>query len=271
MKTAYIRLVQHSLIAEGFRPGPVDGILGDKTGAAVDKALKKRTASLPGDWLDWPQKRKVIAYLQLLCKERDIKVGPIDGFFGPQTDYAAGVLIHLAEYGVVPRPWRDEVPLDVNPNSWPAREEAELLAYYGKAGSNQVMVEVPYPLRIAWETRHVVTSFSCHQKVHDSVKRVLQRTLDHYGLDCLRELGLDLWGGCLNVRQERGSTQWSTHSWGIAIDFDPDHNQLMWGRDRAVFAKPEYDAWWKLWEEEGWVSLGRNKNYDWMHVQAAKL
>lgn len=28
---------------------------------------------------------------------------------------------------------------------------------------------------------------------------------------------------------------------------------------------------WKCWEEEGWVSLGRQRNYDRMHVQAAKL
>jgi hypothetical protein len=28
-----------------------------------------------------------------------------------------------------------------------------------------------------------------------------------------------------------------------------------------AFAQPEYDAWWRFWEEEGWVSLGRTKNY----------
>lgn len=61
------------------------------------------------------------------------------------------------------------------------------------------------------------------------------------------------------------------HSWGIAIDYDPDRNQLQWGRDRAVFAGPDYDAWWQFWEEEGWTSLGRTRNFDWMHVQAAKL
>ncbi len=61
------------------------------------------------------------------------------------------------------------------------------------------------------------------------------------------------------------------HSWGIAVDYDPERNLVKWGRDRATFAKSEYDTWWKLWEEEGWVSLGRTRNFDWMHVQAAKL
>ncbi|MCH7410937.1 hypothetical protein MM239_16125 [Belliella sp. DSM 111904] len=61
------------------------------------------------------------------------------------------------------------------------------------------------------------------------------------------------------------------HSWGIAIDFDPSNNQLKWGRDMATFAGPEYHAWWDIWESEGWVSLGRLRNFDWMHVQAASL
>lgn len=51
----------------------------------------------------------------------------------------------------------------------------------------------------------------------------------------------------------------------------PDRNQLKMGRDRAVFARPDYDVWWRCWEEEGWTSLGRTRNYDWMHVQAARL
>ena len=42
-------------------------------------------------------------------------------------------------------------------------------------------------------------------------------------------------------------------------------------RDKATFAKPEYERWWQCWEEEGWLSLGRTRNFDWMHVQAAKL
>jgi hypothetical protein len=61
------------------------------------------------------------------------------------------------------------------------------------------------------------------------------------------------------------------HSWGIAIDFDPMRNQLKWGRDKARLAKPDAKKFWQAWERQGWVSLGRRKNYDWMHVQAAEL
>jgi hypothetical protein len=55
------------------------------------------------------------------------------------------------------------------------------------------------------------------------------------------------------------------------LDFDPSRNKLKWGRDKANLARPEYDAWWEAWETEGWLSLGRERNFDWMHIQAVKL
>jgi hypothetical protein len=61
------------------------------------------------------------------------------------------------------------------------------------------------------------------------------------------------------------------HSWGIAIDYDPNRNKLRWGAEKAVFAREEYKPWWEFWEEEGWISLGRSRNFDWMHVQAARI
>ena len=100
--------------------------------------------------------------------------------------------------------------------------------------------------------------------------QVLTRVLQHYGYERIKELRLDRWGGCYNERKKRGGTEWSTHAWGIAMDYDPERNRLTWGRDRAAFARPEYDRWWGFWEEEGWVSLGRVANFDWMHVQAAR-
>jgi hypothetical protein len=58
---------------------------------------------------------------------------------------------------------------------------------------------LPYPHRLSWKTSKVINSFSCHEQVHDSLQRVLNRVLDSYGLDEIRRLRLDLWGGCLNV------------------------------------------------------------------------
>ncbi len=92
----------------------------------------------------------------------------------------------------------------------------------------------------------------------------------HYGEAEIARLRLDVYGGCYNPRKKRGGSTWSTHAWAVALDFDPANNRLRWGRDKASFARPDYDAWWNIWENEGWVSLGRVKNFDWMHVQAVK-
>jgi len=271
MKATAVRVVQQILINEGFTPGDVDGKLGADTYGAVTKALLRRHGDLPADWQEWLNSRKAVAYLQCLCKEHAIDVDDIDGYWGPQTDFAFDTLSQLLEKGEMPPLRRDESPLVTNPNKWPHEDEANLHDFYGAVGANQTILVPPYPHRLAWDLRQTVHSFSCHAKVHDSALRVLTNVFDHYGIERIKELRLDSWGGCLNVRKMRGGSIWSMHAWGIAMDYDPDRNQLKWGRDRAAFARPEYDAWWRFWEEEGWVSLGRTRNYDWMHVQAARL
>jgi hypothetical protein len=157
---------------------------------------------------------------------------------------------------------------------WP--NQAGVPTFFGARGAHQAMLALPYPMRLAWDTDHIVRKISIHEKCHDSALRVLTRVADHYG-DRVADLGLDLFGGSLNVRRMRGGTAWSMHSWGIAIDFDPARNQLKWGRapsehgPGARLAQPDCEMFWRLWEAEGWVSLGRAKNYDWMHVQAARV
>ena len=43
-------------------------------------------------------------------------------------------------------------------------------------------------------------------------------------------------------------------------------------RDTARdFAQAELAPNAGRWEEEGWISLGRARDFDWMHVQAARL
>ncbi len=258
-----IRIIQAELNKRGYAVGAVDGIAGPKTEQALN--------AIDGVSIDWPKKRKIIVFLQIMCRDNGIEVGPIDGYWGSQTDFAYSSLQHLLQTGALPAPWRDQenVVIANNPNHWPAEVEAEQC--YGHVGEHQRRIQLPYPHRLAWDLRKTVHSFSCHEKVHDSLLRVLSRVLDQYGIDEIKRLRLDLWGGCLNVRKKRGGSSYSMHSWGIALDYDPGHNHLRWGRDRAALANPAYDQWWACWESEGWVSLGRTRNYDWMHVQAARV
>jgi hypothetical protein len=259
-----IQFVQTQLNAKGLDAGPEDGIMGTQTLTALNQV-----SEIPQQW---SKNRKVVAFIQLLAKEKNIDSGKIDGYWGPQTEHAFDVLQQVILEDRQPEIWRPEdLPVD-NPNGWPSQTpEDNLTAFYGEVGENQTRIDLPYPHRLSWNKAKTIRSFQCHEKVHDSLQRVLTRVLDNYGLEEIQRLRLDLWGGCLNVRTMRGGTRYSMHSWGIAVDYDPERNKLKWGRDRAAFAKPEYDIWWRLWEEEGWISLGRSRNFDWMHVQAAKL
>ncbi|MDP3463388.1 MAG: hypothetical protein Q8S18_11405 [Bacteroidales bacterium] len=216
--------------------------------------------------------RQLTAFIQMLATDAGIDAGLTDGFWGPQTQFAFDSLLYFEEHGLLPPNWRDETPMPLNPNSWPAQSESELIAFYGQPGdeSKLVLVDVPYEHRLAWDLNTKVRRIRCHNKVADPLLRVLNKVKQRYGDDQIRQLRLDRFGGCYNQRRMRGGSAWSTHAWGIALDYDPDMNRLNWGRDKASFAKPEYNSWWQYWEEEGWVSLGKSANYDWMHVQAAK-
>jgi len=264
MKKKIITLIQSQLNSMGIDAGPVDGILGPRTMGALNQIEK-----IPPQWSN---DRKAIAFIQLIAQKKGIESGKIDGYWGPQTDFAFDSLEQIVMEKKEPVIWRPEEGQVQNPNDWPSqRPEENLDKFYGPVGENQTRIALPYPHKLAWKPAEIVHSYLCHEKVHDSLFRVLTRVVDSYGPGEISRLRLDLWGGCLNVRKKRGGTTYSLHSWGIAVDYDPNHNQLKWGRDRAVFAKPEYDTWWRLWEEEGWLSLGRSRNFDWMHVQAATL
>ncbi|MFG1378904.1 M15 family metallopeptidase [Xanthobacter autotrophicus] len=261
-----IRDVQTALNARGWTPPlAVDGVWGMGTARAISALLAAEGVQADA----WDSPRRHLAAKQALCKLAGIEVGAIDGREGPQTRHAIEVWdARRAGTASAVETWRDREAAEPAP-VWPRQPEVE--RFYGGRDANQTMLVLPFPMRLAWETGTVVKRISIHEKVHDSAARVFDRVLDHYGLDGLKAIGVDLFGGSLNVRRMRGGTAWSMHSWGIAIDFDPDRNQLKWGRDRARLAQPDAEMFWRLWEEEGWLSLGRSRNYDWMHVQAARL
>jgi len=268
-----LKEIQTRLAGLSLYGGAIDGIFGPLTARAIHALL---AASGAVGWRAWPANRLLVAARQALCIRDGIDAGPIDGLPGPQTRYAIEVYLARARGSLEAETWREDAqtqpPLAHPPTAaraWPRQNECS--RFFGRIGENQTRLAFPYPMRIAWDTETIVRSTLCHEKVHDAAGRVLARTLDHYGQTQIRALGLDLFGGCLNVRRMRGAGAWSMHAWGIAFDFDPERNQLRWGRDRARFASPIYDRWFDLWEEEGAISLGRARNFDWMHVQFARL
>lgn len=226
-------------------------------------------------------------WLQSRLTAHGYPVGLIDGHIGPVTtkalaafqrakglsitgiaDDATVTALRLSATAVVdPIPARAVQP---QPKTvWPYQGGCP--SFYGPVGTDQVQIDLPYAMALAWDKSTVLRKMTLHRKVAPSARRVLQTVADTYSASERASLGLNLFGGSLNVRRMRGGTSYSMHSWGIAIDFDPERNQLAWGSPVARLSHADALPFWRAWEAEGWLSLGRARNYDWMHVQAARL
>ncbi len=147
----------------------------------------------------------------------------------------------------------------------------QLIAKYGKPTQDGkaylVTIKLPYPMRLAWDKNTVITKMRCHRLVADKFSAVFAEILTAYGMKKIVELGIDLYGGCFNFRAMRGGSDYSRHSWAVAIDLDPERNQLKETSASARFARPEYKVMIDIFYKHGFESLGREKNYDWMHFQ----
>jgi hypothetical protein len=150
--------------------------------------------------------------------------------------------------------------------------DSQILSKFGEPGDtdNFVVIDLPYPMRIAWDTKVSTKRMQCHKLAAAPFKAVFSDLLAHYGLTELQRLGIDLFGGCVNIRTMRGSkTKWSRHAWGIAIDLDPARNGLKTKKPIAQFSKPEYKAMIDIFTKHGFIGYGPAKDYDWMHFELA--
>lgn len=254
---------QQKLMREAGIEITVDGLMGPATLHAFEKwqDLQRKTPdqqALVAASVSWWNWRKWLSWL-FPAKEVIPEVGKV-------VIPAPG----LPEIIVAPEPVREpKIVRPASPTVWPRQKDVP--EFFGPVGANQKIILCPWEMTLAWDSGVKTRKISLHEKVAPSAQRALERIWEHYGPEGIKALGLDKYGGSLNVRKMRGGDSYSMHSWGIAIDFDPDRNQMRWDHTKARLAKADAKAFWDIWADEGWVSLGRERDFDWMHVQAARL
>lgn len=208
---------------------------------------------------NWPLERKVVAYIQFLLNTESDSGLIVDGWYGPNTDNA------LDAYFNGKQDWRTDLP-----------DYDHIDEVYGNINivhKKIIQITPAYDHYLAWAPKTKVSKISCHERIADAYQSILMETVKAYGKDRIKELRLDQFGGSYvqPPRTMRGGSKFSTHCWGIAFDYDPVNNQLKWGKDKAAFARHDYEDWRAIWKEHGAISLGVEKNYDWMHWQFSKL
>ena len=80
-------------------------------------------------------------------------------------------------------------------------------------------------------------------------------------------------GGCFNIRKMRGGDSMSTHSWAIAVDWNPSDNVMgySYAQLKRKRAEPFSDKFLQCWRDTGWECGGDWSYPDRMHFQMAKL
>ena len=234
------RWLQSRLTAHGYPVGLIDGVIGPVTSAAL-KAFEK-ASGLTMDGLADP---KVVQALRASA-----------GAVPP------AVMVEIPNRDLTP-------PAQPSPAQWP--RQAGCMEFYGPVGASQVQVEIPFDMVLSWNKMVRFRKMTLHSKVAASAQRVFNCIAETYSAPERKALGIDLFGGSLNARRMRGGNSYSMYSWGIAIDFDPERNSLGTHAPDASLSHPDADEFWRTWESEGWLSLGRARDFDWMHVQAARF
>ena len=189
---------------------------------------------------------------EIMTKDRikriQAKIGAeVDGFWGPESIRKCQAYL------------RALMPADAN---WPGTSQAALQGFYGSPGDESQLVSLNVEeLGLRYDGQPV-RSIRCHDKVADSLKRILtELAKTHPGI-------LVQYAGVYNNRPMRGGSLPSLHARGAAIDLAPDTNgnKTPW----PVVADMPLEVM-EAFAREGWIPAGAFWGRDAMHFQATKI
>lgn len=167
---------------------------------------------------------------------------------------------------------------DAMPNRWPLQSECP--AFYGRPDAdhngepdrawedaNLMRIVPPWHMYLAWEPTTQIKTIRIHRLCAGSLVSILGTLWAHYGQlqEHVERERMHLFGGTYNFRLMRGATKLSMHSYGCAIDLDPEHNGFgahQWTMPPSVVA---------VFKAEGWAWGGDWSKPDPMHLQAARV
>ena len=139
--------------------------------------------------------------------------------------------------------------------------------------ANLVRVTPPWTMVLSWDVSKTLKSIRVHKHVAPSLERILGVIWAHAGhsQDQIERMRMHLFGGAYNFRRMRGGHRLSMHSYGCAIDLDPERNRM--GRPWAPLAGGMPSMVVNAFEDEGWVFGGRwsGDDCDPQHFQAARV
>ncbi len=134
----------------------------------------------------------------------------------------------------------------------------QCLAKYGEASINNknlVLFDVPTHLEIGVIPKRIY----CNKDLVGPIAKAFENLISSGAVKELKT-----WDGCFNIRQKRGLSSMSLHSWGIAIDVNAFEN----GLNQTPKLSP---AFVKCFLDAGFDWGGTWTRKDGMHFQLAKI